>query len=53
MTDDTNAAAAAAVPNSLRADLEEAWDRLSAEADGTDLEIDADPNVAGTQTGFP
>lgn len=31
MTDDSNAAASAAAPNSLRADLEEAWDTLSAE----------------------
>ena len=36
MTDDINAADAA--PNSLREDLEEAWDRLSAEADDTDEE---------------
>ncbi len=32
MTDDSNAAAEAAVPNSLREDLEEAWDELAAEA---------------------
>ncbi len=33
MTDDINAAASAAAPNSLREDLEEAWDRLSADAE--------------------
>ncbi len=32
MTDDTNGAASAAARNSLREDLEEAWDRLSSEA---------------------
>lgn len=42
MTDDSNAAAEAAANGSLRADLEEAWDRLSAEAEETAPEADDD-----------
>ena len=43
MMDDTNAAASAAANDSLRADLEEAWDRLSAEADGPEPEPEEIP----------
>ena len=49
MTDDSNAAASAAAPNSLREDLEEAWDRLSAEAEEPAPEAEDAPGEDGVE----
>ena len=43
MTDDIEAAAEAAVPNSLREDLEEAWDTLSADGEAPSPEDGIEP----------
>ena len=43
MTDDIEAAAEAAVPNSLRDDLEEAWDTLSADGEAPAPEEEIEP----------
>ena len=53
MTDDSNAAASAAAPNSLREDLEEAWDRLSAEAEEPEPEEEDVPGEDEFEDGPP
>ena len=53
MTDDINAAAEAAVPNSLREDLEEAWDRLSSEAGEPESEVEDAPVEDEDETAVP
>jgi len=53
MTDDSNVAASAAAPNSLREDLEEAWDRLSAEAEEPEPEEEDVPGEDEFEDGPP
>ena len=53
MMDDSNAAASAAAPNSLREDLEEAWDRLSAEAEEPEPEEEDVPGEDEFEDGSP
>ena len=53
MTDDSNAAASAAAPNSLREDLEEAWDRLSTEAEEPEPEEEDIPGEDEFEDGSP
>ena len=53
MTDDSNAAASAAAPNSLREDLEEAWDRLSTEAEEPEPEEEDVPGEDEFEDGPP
>ena len=53
MTDHINAAAEAAVPNSLREDLEEAWDRLSSEAGEPESEVEDAPVEDEDETAVP